>query len=194
MEVLGFNKGDSDKYRKFIATNPQKYIECWYEDGLVKSIVYEDGQKLKHSGIPESTSDVARLIRTIERVLKKHGQEVVAETLLTSGSSRNQVILCAISTRDLSKNLVRVKSSNVWSYAMNVKNPGDAKGDMLAQFKGKDGGPGDIYIYYDVPVIIYRRWVTAPSKGHYFWQYIRDVYKYSKLTGDKRGVLRNAIN
>ena len=68
------------------------------------------------------------------------------------------------------KNLVRVKSSNVWAYGINVRKSGDTTGDVIAQFKGKDGGAGDIYILYDVPIKLYRRWVAAPSKGAFYWK------------------------
>ena len=77
---------------------------------------------------------------------------------------------------------------------MNVKHMGDDTGDVYVQFKNKRGGPGDVYVYYDVPVRVYQKWITTSSKGHYFWEYIRNKYKYSKLTGDKRGKLPNAIN
>lgn len=106
-------------------------------------------------------------------------------------SSNRSAIFSAINTRDLTKNLVRVKSSNIWSYGINVRQAGDNKGDVICQFKDKNGGPGDIYLYEDVPVLVYRKWISAPSKGHYFWQYIRDNYMYRKLTGDKRTHLKN---
>lgn len=105
-----------------------------------------------------------------------------------------QYISAAINVRDLAKNLVRVRSSNVWAYGMNLRDRKDKAGEVLVQFKGKNGGPGDIYIYYNVPLVVWRKWLSATSKGHYFWQYIRNTYAYSKLTGDKRGKLRNAIN
>lgn len=105
-----------------------------------------------------------------------------------------QAIQAAINTKNLAKNLVRVKSSNVWAYGVNVRDASKGIGDIIAQFKNSIGGPGDVYIYYDVPVKIYRRWVSAPSKGHFFWKFIRNKYKYSKLSGDKRGKLPNAIN
>lgn len=95
------------------------------------------------------------------------------------------------STQDFVKKLARVKSSNVWSYAFQPKT--DKIGDMLMQFKRKDGGPGDIYIYYDVPSKIWQRLVAAPSKGHAFWELIRNIYTYAKLTGDKRTHLPNGI-
>ena len=103
-------------------------------------------------------------------------------------------VCAAISTKNLAEDLIRVKSSNVWAYGMNVRDASKGIGDVIAQFKNSIGGPGDIYIYYDVPVKIYRKWVSTPSKGHFFWKFIRNRYKYSKLTGDKRGKLSNAIN
>lgn len=107
---------------------------------------------------------------------------------------RSQAILCAISSKDLTKNMVRVKSSNVWAYGINIVDKKQKTGDVIAQFKGKNGGPGDIYILYDVPVILYRRWVAAPSKGHFYWKYLRNNFTYAKLTGDKKGKLKNAVN
>ena len=106
----------------------------------------------------------------------------------------SQRTILAASSRDITKNMVRVRSSNMWSYTINVKQMGDDTGDVYVQFKNANGGPGDVYVYYDVPIRIYRKWLSAPSKGHYFWVYIRDNYKYSKLTGDKRGKLKNAVN
>lgn len=57
---------------------------------------------------------------------------------------------------------------------MNIKDRKSKVGDLLVQFKDTQGGPGDIYIYYDVPIIVYRRWQSAPSKGHYFG-YISEI-------------------
>lgn len=118
----------------------------------------------------------------------------IVDIVLVSSEYRSDVIECAIASRDMTKNMVRVKSSNIWSYGMNIKRRGDKVGDVLVQFKGKNGGPDDIYMYYDVPVKVYRQWHSATSVGHYFWQYIRNNYKYRKLTGDKRTKLRNGIN
>lgn len=101
-------------------------------------------------------------------------------------STYRNVIFAAVSNKDIADSMVKVKSSNIWAYNLNVKNRKSAAGDLYVQFKGKNGGPGDVYVYYDVPVVVYRRWITAPSKGHYFWRYIRNFYRYSKLTGDKR--------
>lgn len=103
-------------------------------------------------------------------------------------------IMAAINTKNLAQNLVRVRSSNVWAVGFNVRNKGDNVGDLLMQFKGKNGGAGDLYIYYMVPVKVYRRLLNSPSVGHFVWTDIRNNYKYSRLTGTKRGVLPNAIN
>jgi hypothetical protein len=102
--------------------------------------------------------------------------------------------IMAESSRDLTKNMVRVKSSNLWSIKMNVKNHGDKTGDMFVTFKDKNGGPGHTYQYFNVPILYYRRMQSAPSKGHHFWKYIRNNYNYRKLTGDKRTKLPHGIN
>ena len=114
---------------------------------------------------------------------------------ITFCSSIHRAAICAgISSRNIAKNLVRVKSSNVWAYAINIRRDGDRTGDVYVQFKGKDGGPEDIYVYFDVPIQIYRRWQSAPSKGHFFWQYIRNKFQYAKLTGDRRTKLKNGVD
>lgn len=100
----------------------------------------------------------------------------------------------AASAREIASKMIRVASSNIWSYAINIKNAKDKVGDVVVQFKGKRGGPGDVYMYYDVPIITWRKWLSATSKGHYFWQAIRNNFLYRKLTGDKRGKLKNAVN
>lgn len=120
-------------------------------------------------------------------------ESVFSNIIMTAVSDRLS-IFAAINTRNLAKSLSHVKSSNIWAYGINVRNRKDKMGDVLVQFKAKNGGAGDIYIYYDVPKTIFNRWQSAPSKGHYFWVYIRNNFKYSKLTGDKIGKLDNAIN
>lgn len=113
-------------------------------------------------------------------------KSVLCSTYIVAKSSKK-------SSRDFSKNLVRVKSSNIWSYGYDAQ-IGNKTADLYVQFKGKTGGPGDIYLYFDVPLQIWRKFISAPSKGHFFWKYIRNNYRYRKLTGDKRGKLSNAIN
>lgn len=96
-------------------------------------------------------------------------------------------------SREITKNMIRVRSSNVWSYAFDIEQGYDL-GTLYVQFKDERSRPGDIYRYYGVPYKIYHKLVAAPSKGHAFWKYIRNKYQYSKLTGDKRGKLKNAVN
>lgn len=120
--------------------------------------------------------------------------DIYCSLFVDSIEAAKTVVESAINTRDLTKSMSRCKSSNVWSRGINVRKYGDQVGDVVVQFKADKGGPGDIYILYDVPLNIYRRWLSAPSVGHFYWQYMRNNYKYSKLTGNKRGVLPNAIN
>ena len=161
-----------------------------FEDALSLQL-YVDGLRLPESKVPKVSNDIGKLLKTVDRFLAKYDMSIFAFTELDATQSK---AIMAASTRELAQKLMRVKSSNVWAYYLNVKNYGDDKGDLLVQFKARNGGPGDIYIYYDVPIRVFHRWQSAPSKGHYFWQYIRNVYQYHKLTGNKRGVLPNAIN
>ncbi len=144
--------------------------------------------------MPSKRTDVRTFDRLDDLILALDAfydnDDIYTSSALTVG----QYISAAINVRDLAKNLVRVRSSNVWAYGMNLRDRKDKAGEVLVQFKGSKGGPGDIYIYYDVPLVVWRKWLSATSKGHYFWQYIRNTYAYSKLTGDKRGKLKNAIN
>lgn len=96
--------------------------------------------------------------------------------------------------REIAKDLIRVKSSNIWSYGIEIKDNKAKEGDVYIQFKGKNGGPDDIYRYYNVPLNVWRKMLSATSKGHSFWQLLRNNFYYSKLTGDKRGKLPNAVN
>ncbi len=119
----------------------------------------------------------------------------VRDTIISSVLSSRSPILASISSREITKSMIRVRSSNVWSYTINVRNHGDQVGDVYVQFKGKHGGPDAIYVYYDIPIKIWKKILSSPSKGHAVWQYLRNNPSgYSKLTGDKRGKLKNAIN
>lgn len=104
------------------------------------------------------------------------------------------VITASISSREITRNMIRVKSSNIWSYTINVRSDNDKTGDVYVQFKDGKGGPGDVYVYYDVPIDVYRRWHSASSKGHYMWRYIRGKYTYAKLTGDKKTKQRGGVD
>lgn len=153
-----------------------------------------------------STNIFNQLVDHIIQFLDKHKIDVFTnvvfadvdtdvDTVVASIQSRNkQYVKASITSRDITSKMVRVKSSNVWSIAIDIKDRKDKFATVYAQFKGNNGGPGDIYCYYDVPVKIYRSWVNSLSKGSFFWRYIRNAFKYSKLTGDKRGKLPNAVN
>ena len=113
-------------------------------------------------------------------------ESVLCSTYVCAKTSRK-------SSREVSKNLVRVKSSNIWSYGVQTE-LGTNTCDLYVQFKNPSGGPGDVYQYFDFPIRAWKKFITAPSKGHFFWKYVRSNYRYRKLTGDKRGKLPNAIN
>lgn len=166
-----------------------------YQDNKSYDIVVTDTTPRGLVSTREITlSQVEDVIDYLDLLMSRYDLDIVSAHTICNTDYRQQVILAAISSRDLSKNLVRVKSSNVWAYTINVKDADAKVGDVLCQFKGNNGGPGDIYMYFDVPVTLWRRWLGAPSKGHFFWQYIRNTFYYRKLTGDKKGKLKNAIN
>ena len=127
----------------------------------------------------------------IERL--DRGQDVFSAFMLIDSSDRYKVIECATNSRDMTKNMIRVKSSNLWSYGISIKDARSDKGDVVIQFKGRNGGPGDIYQYFEVPVRLWRRFIVAPSKGHFFWQYLRNNFTYRKLTGDRKTHLKNGV-
>lgn len=131
----------------------------------------------------------------IDKASKQFHDDVFQNIYMIDPQDMLTPVASAISTKNLSKNLVRTKSSNIWSYGMDVTDKNMRFGNVIVQFKGKNGGPtGGTYIYYDVPTKLWQRWLGAASKGAFFWRYIRNVFKYSKLDGNKRGVLPNAIN
>lgn len=117
----------------------------------------------------------------------------IFDEIFCSAEGRS-VITASISSKEITRNMIRVKSSNVWSYTINVRGNESTVGDVYVQFKDADGSPGDVYVYYDVPISVYRRWHSASSKGHYMWRYIRGKYKYAKLTGDKKTKQRGGVD
>ena len=135
------------------------------------------------------TPDFDELIHHIIQTEDNLQIEVFATIALCGPTS----ILAASSKDFVKNNLVRVKSSNIWAYGMDIKNNGDKFGTLYIQFKGPTGGPGDAYSYEDVPIKVWNAGISAPSKGHWFWKYIRNNYMYRKLTGDKIGKLPNAL-
>lgn len=120
-------------------------------------------------------------------------QRDITYTNFISNYQAKCIIECRKSSRSLAQELNRVKSSNVYSIGFDIDDD-SYTGNLLMQFKDSNGMAGDIYMYFDVPISVYRKLQSAPSKGHYFWKYIRNRYKYRKLTGDRRGKLPNAIN
>jgi hypothetical protein len=149
-----------------------------------------DNQKIQGS---TSASSIEDMILAVEEKLGQYGWSAF-EQEKSSFRRFAQNVFAAINTSDLASRLFRVKSSNVWAYRLFMRDRKDKTGDLIVQFKARNGGPGDIYQYYDVPFTLFRRWQATTSKGHFFWKYIRNYYRYSKLTGDKIGRLQNAVN
>lgn len=150
--------------------------------------IFKDGNLLKEfdseSGLFEQLDKIAcsdNIFASIGFVSLQHSDIFAAK--------RNKK-----TARQITDDLVRVRSSNVWSYGIDVDNSDPEVGDVYVQFKGEHGGPGDIYRYYSVPLRIWRRIISYPSKGAAVWKFLRNNFPYSKLTGDRRGVLPNAIN
>lgn len=206
LKLMGFDYLEMNFYRRVELDGDLVIYAELYDDAVVIT-VYKNNQLIAEDTI----SAPVRFIDFVEDILKQHDIEVaeIVEpeelTIMDNGivtaatrifskdyqnshdtSRRNKT-----TTQDFVKKLARVKSSNVWSYAFQPKD--EKLGDMMMQFKRKDGGPGDIYIYYNVPNKIWQRLVASPSKGHAFWALIRNVYTYAKLTGDKRTHLPNGI-
>ncbi|MBO4543275.1 MAG: KTSC domain-containing protein [Bacteroidales bacterium] len=206
LKLMGFDYLEMNFYRRVDLDGDLVIYAEMYDDAILVT-VYKDNQEIKS----DTFSTAIRFIDFIEDILNKYNVEysevvepddliiadngvmVSASTILAKSfqnkhdtSRRNKT-----TTQDFVKKLARVKSSNVWSYAFQPKD--DKVGDMLMQFKAKNGGPGDIYIYYNVPSKIWQRMVAAPSKGNFMWRFIRNVFTYAKLTGDKRTHLPNGI-
>lgn len=134
------------------------------------------------------------VLRQIFDIFDSCNVDPIESACICDPNADMQAVTAAISSRNLSSKLQRVKSSNLWSYAFDTSDRDAKFGTMLIQFKGRQGGPGDIYQYFDVPINLWRRFISANSKGHFFWVYIRNNFPYRKLTGDKRGKLPNAVN
>ena len=149
-----------------------------------------DNRKIQSCTKANSVEDA---ILSAEKILGSYGWAVFEEKK-SSFVNLAQRICAAINTIDLASRLFRVKSSNVWAYRLFMRDRHDKTGDLVVQFKNRNGGPGDVYQYYDVPFTLFRKWQATTSKGHFFWKYIRNYYRYSKLTGDKIGRLQNAVN
>ena len=189
MQFMGFKPIAKKHYSASVSTDVGvcRIVSSYSKNSIRLMICGSKGAYVRN------TDNVADAIGIIESCYNRYMYSIIENVTLTALSDR-KAVLAAINTKNLAKNLVRCKSSNVWAYGMNIKDRKDKTGDMIMQFKDKNGGAGNVYIYYDVPVTLYRRLQSAPSVGHFFWVYIRNNFKYSKLTGNKRGVLPNAIN
>lgn len=205
LRLMGFDYLEMNFYRRVDLDGDLVMYAELYDDGVFVT-VYNKNQEVSHKVF----SAAIRFIDFVEGVLNDYDIEyseivepemivadrgiITSATRVFSKSFQNRHDTSRkekTTTKDFVKRLARVKSSNVWSYAFQPKT--NTVGDMLMQFKAKNGGPGDIYIYYNVPSKIWQRLVAAPSKGHAFWQLIRNVFTYAKLTGDKRTHLPNGI-
>lgn len=141
----------------------------------------------------ENTPKVYTVLVGDVDTMKEELDNLMTEETITDEYS-DTPITAALSTKNITDTMTRVDSSNIWSYGFNVKTRKDKTGDMFIQFKGRNGGPGDVYQYFDVPTSLWRRFIAAPSKGHFFYVNFRNKFKYRKLTGDKKGKFANAIN
>lgn len=191
LTMLGFDYVEMNFYRRIetLKDGSQLIIYCEIYDDCVNVNVYKDTEELD----TQTFKWPIKFIDYIEKLLKSYNIDSIelvpfdAKTKICGMTN----VYARTNSRDLADKLIRVKSSNIWSYAFQPRN--DKIGDMLIQFKNKQGGPADIYMYYNVPSSLWRRFVAAPSKGHFMWEFIRHVFKYSKLTGDKKTKLANGI-
>ena len=212
LKFMGFEYLEMNFYRRIELDGDLVMYGELYDDAVLITVYY------KNQEIGNEQFVVAnRFIDYIESILNKYdistGEIVDPDELLMADtgitvsaakrvfsksfqnrhdtSRRNKT-----TTKDFVSKLLRVgKSSNVWAFAFQPKD--DTVGDMLVQFKsrqkGRPASPGDIYIYYNVPNKLWQRFYLADSKGGFFWRFIRNVFTYAKLTGDKRTHLPNGI-
>ena len=177
--LLGFEYNQDADIYEWMDTDQDIGIECNPNNPLDVTVLDANGSEhMTYDSIDD-------MIHAVESTILQCHMSVF---------SKRVPVKAAINVKNLASQLFRVKSSNVWAYRLFMRDRHDKTGDLLVQFKHKNGGPGDVYIYYDVPFMIFRNWQATQSKGHYFWKHIRNYFKYSKLTGDKIGKLKNAVN
>ena len=179
-DSIGHNKWElyTSEGRLVLSIGPKKY--------QISISVDENGKLFKKRHTFDDAIDVIDFLDSFQA----NGIEL---SCIVDEKMTTQICAASKSLKDITRNLVRVKSSNVWAYGIDIRDRHDKTGNVFVQFKGKNGGPGDIYVFYDVPVTVWRGWVAAPSKGHYHWAHIRFNYKYAKLTGDRRTYLPNGV-
>lgn len=65
----------------------------------------------------------------------------------------------------------------------------DAETQTLAvQFKKKDGSPGGVYHYDNVPVDVWAEWCNADSAGSHFYKHIKprsDIYPFTRIPDEQ---------
>lgn len=114
-------------------------------------------------------------------------EEVAQEQPEESGPARSQANPYAQDktkekqTKNTPQFISTFQSSNIDAVAYDPE-----KQQLWVRFKGKD-----VYTYFDVPLMVYRGFWSAPSKGHYFWEKIRKNkhIKYQKLTASLKWIL-----
>ena len=63
------------------------------------------------------------------------------------------------------------ESSNVAGFGYD-----DQTQELTVEFKN-----GGRYNYYDVPELVFQQMTTAPSKGQYLAQNIKNIYRYARV-------------
>ena len=194
LNILGFETLEMDFFRRVDEIEEDgssliMYLEL--NENTAELNIYKDALMLLNSNIESPIEFIDR----VESHLKMFGIESAELVPLDSSITIDGEPVTAaenkISTKDMMKKMLRVRSSNLWSYAFQPKDYNT--GTMLIQFKGANGGPNDVYVYYDIPNKLWQKFVAAPSKGAFFWRNIRNIFKYGKLTGDKRTKLPNGV-
>lgn len=187
LNMLGYCQDEFDKFKFNFPQNDDEFVSEVYiiEDGNFKVITSAKGKYDSYT-----TDNFDWLAEHILSLQEKCGIDSVESIEIKDPSD----VKASITSKDITKRMVRVKSSNVWSYTIDIRDNKSKTGTVYVQFKKETGGPGDIYCYYDVPIKIWHRILSATSKGHAVWKFLRNNFLYSKLTGDKRGKLKNAVN
>lgn len=186
-EFLPLNSDDIDFITDFYGFDQVSDNE--YRKNDIQMVINPDGSiYINYDNKYSTTYNIEDAINWLDSIINY--SDVFAKVVFRGSEFRNQPIFAALRPKDLT----RVKSSNVWAVGIEVNDKNRRVGDLYVQYKAKNGGPGDCYRYYDIPVQVYRKLISAPSKGAFLWKYIRHNFQYSKLTGNKRGVLPNAVN
>lgn len=186
------------EFYEFKPTSENEYVN---DEGV--SLVTSEPEKGNSVNVvlyPTEEAEEAEKYIDVERLLNRLDKLIASEDrfnkVMYRSSSFREVVAKTDRRRprDIVKDLIRVNSSNVWAYGAELKNEEKDIGDIYVQFKGPKGGPGDIYRYLDVPMKLWQKFISYPSKGAFIWKYLRRNFLYSKLTGDKKGKFPNAVN